>query len=159
MRRWIYRADKSKNDFVIVLSIPEKTLQKNVCFCMFKKSRTSGDQSMISSTVSKAAQPFETALKINEDEAITEANGFILEHLPDRFCAGIPRLLSFTARTIWATPILLSYPEIGPIGEVGFVAVDAELGNVVGWTPFAEIYKAAEKFYSDKREQIAAAFS
>ncbi|NUO78540.1 hypothetical protein HUU05_00560 [candidate division KSB1 bacterium] len=114
---------------------------------------------MASSTVLTAAPPLALALKINEDEAITEANGFILEHLPDRFCAGIPRLLSFPARTIWATPILLSYPEIGPVGEVGFVAVDAELGNVVGWTPFAEIYKAAEKVYSDKRGQIEAAFS
>lgn len=100
-----------------------------------------------------------SALKINEDEAVTEANGFILEHLPDRFCAGIPRLLSFPARTIWATPILLSYPEIGPVGEVGFIAVDAELGNVVGWTPFPEIYKAAEQVYSDKKGQIEAAFS
>ncbi len=114
---------------------------------------------MANSTVLEAAPPFATALKINEDEAITEANGFILEHLPDRFCAGIPRLLSFAARTIWATPILLSYPEIGPVGEVGFVAVDAELGNVVGWTPFSEIFKAAEKLYSSKKGQIEAAFS
>jgi hypothetical protein len=105
---------------------------------------------MASPSVSETPQPLTIALKINEDEAISEANGFILEHLPDRFCAGIPRLLSFPARTIWATPILLSYPEIGPVGEVGFVAVDAELGNVVGWTPFSEIYKAAEKLYSDK---------
>lgn len=114
---------------------------------------------MASSSVSDMTPPFAIALKINEDEAITEANGFILEHLPDRFCAGIPRLLAFAARTIWATPILLSYPEIGPVGEVGFVAVDAELGNVVGWTPFAEIYKAAEQIYSDKRGHIEAAFS
>ncbi len=114
---------------------------------------------MASPIVSDVTPPFTIGLKINEDEAVTEANGFILEHLPDRFCAGIPRLLSFPARTIWATPILLSYPEIGPVGEVGFVAVDAELGNVVGWTPFAEIYKAAEKIYSDKRGQIEAAFS
>ncbi len=114
---------------------------------------------MASPIVSDMTPPFAIELKINEDEAVTEANGFILEHLPDRFCAGIPRLLSFAARTIWATPILLSYPEIGPVGEVGFVAVDAELGNVVGWTPFSEIFKAAEKLYSSKKEQIEAAFS
>jgi len=114
---------------------------------------------MASSIASDMTPPFAIGLKINEDEAVTEANGFILEHLPDRFCAGIPRLLSFPARTIWATPILLSYPEIGPVGEVGFVAVDAELGNVVGWTPFAEIYKAAEKVYSNQKAQIEAAFS
>ncbi len=114
---------------------------------------------MASPIVSDMTPPFAIGLQINEDEAITEANDFILKHLPDRFCAGIPRLLSFAARTIWATPILLSYPEIGPVGEVGFVAVDAELGHVVGWTPFTEIYKAADKIYSAKRAQIEAAFS
>lgn len=114
---------------------------------------------MPSPSVLNATPSLAPELKINEDEAMTEANGFILEHLPDRFCAGIPRLLSFPARLIWATPILLSYPNLGPVGEVGFIAVDAELGNVVGWTPFPEIYKAAEQVYSDKRGQIEAAFS
>lgn len=114
---------------------------------------------IIAQTDSRPLQHSVVAAKVDEDKAITEANGFILEHLPDRFCAGFPRLLSFPARLIWATPILLSYPEIGPVGEVGFIAVDAEMGSVVGWTPFSEIYKAAEKIYSEKKGQIEAAFS
>lgn len=114
---------------------------------------------MPNSKLSKTEQKPPAVTKINEDDAITETNGFLLEHFPDRFCAGVPRLVSFPARTVWAVPILLSYPAIGPVGEVGMVAVDTETGNVVGWTPISEVMKAADQIYSEKKEEIEAAFS
>ena len=113
---------------------------------------------MANTTLSDPQYPINVT-NIDEETAIAEANGYILDHFPDRFCAGIPRMVSFPARIIWAVPILLSYPEIGPIGEVGIVAVDSETGNVVGWTPASEVMKAANKIYSEKKTTIEASFS
>lgn len=114
---------------------------------------------MESVTLTKAPRPAETVIKIDEEAAIMEANGFIIEHLPDRFCAGAPKMVEFPVRKVWAVPILLSYPEIGPVGEAGIVAVDAEMGTVVGWTPLEDVIKAAQKIFAEKKEEIEAAFS
>lgn len=110
-------------------------------------------------TIAKAYRPAEMIIKIDEEAAITEANGFILEHLPDRFCAGAPKMVEFAVRKVWAVPILLSYPEVGPVGEAGIIAVDAEMGTVVGWTPLGDVLKAAQDIYSARKGEIEAAFS
>jgi hypothetical protein len=118
-----------------------------------------GDAKMESITIPKAPRPVKVVKKIDEEAAIMEANGFIIEHLPDRFCAGAPKMVEFPVRKVWAVPILLSYPRIGPVGEAGIIAVDAEIGTVVGWTPLEEVIKAAQKIYSERKEEIEAAFS
>jgi len=68
--------------------------------------------------------------KIDAEAAKRLANRFILENLPDRFCAGTPRFLQFPLRTFWAVPVVLSYPRIGPVGQTGILAVDTETGAV-----------------------------
>lgn len=114
---------------------------------------------MESMTATKMPRPVSPVMKVDLDTAITEANGFIIEHLPDRFCAGVPKMVEFAVRKVWAVPILLSYPEIGPVGEAGIVAVDAEMGTVVGWTPLEDVLKAAQDIYSARKDEIEAAFS
>ncbi len=98
-------------------------------------------------------------IRIDAEVAKRLANRFILENLPDRFCAGTPRFLQFPMRTFWAVPVLLSYPRIGPVGQTGIVAVDIETGSVVGWTPLDEMKEVAQSIYNEKRADIEAAFS
>lgn len=92
-------------------------------------------------------------------DAIAIANRFILDNLPDRFCAGIPKRVVFLNKVVWTVPITLSYPSVGKIGEVGIVAIDGEIGEVIGWTPFDEVTSVAKKIYEEKKTEIEAAFS
>lgn len=96
--------------------------------------------------------------KIDAETAKRLANRFILENLPDRFCAGAPRFLQFPLRTFWAVPVVLSYPRIGPVGQTGILAVDTETGAVVGWTPLDEIKEIGKTIYDERRADIEAAF-
>ncbi len=109
-------------------------------------------------TTTFSARPKSVARKISRESAQTRANQFIIEHLPDRFCAGQPRFVIFPIRTVWSIPVVLAYPKLGTIGEVGAVIVDAELGNVVGWTPIEEIREAAKELYEKRKAEIEAPF-
>lgn len=97
--------------------------------------------------------------RLKPSRARAIANRFILENLPDRLSAGEPRLLAFPIRTVWIIPIELTYPNIGLVGQVGFVAVDGEQEIVVGWTPFDVVEEAAQQLYTDHQDAIEAAFS
>lgn len=96
---------------------------------------------------------------IDSKAAYLAANRFILENFRDRFSAGTPRHLVFPTRSIWTVPIVLAYPKVGVLGEVGFVGVDGESGVVVGWTPKEEVEKVAEQMYKEKKDEIEALFS
>ena len=98
------------------------------------------------------------ATRIDIEAAKRLANRFILENLPDRFCAGNPRFLQFPLRSVWIVPVVLSYPRIGPVGQAGIAAVDTETGSVVGWTPLDEMKKTAEAIYERKKADIETAF-
>jgi hypothetical protein len=51
-------------------------------------------------------------------------------------------------------PVLLSYPRIGPIGELGTLAVDEELGTVVGHTAFEEMEGRARQLYEAHKDAL-----
>ena len=108
--------------------------------------------------ITSEKQPVVASTKIPRDDAKTAANHFIIEHLPDRFCAGQPRSVVFPIRAVWSVPIVLAYPKLGTIGEVGTVIVDAEMGTVVGWTPLEEIRAAAKEIYEARKAEIEAPF-
>lgn len=108
---------------------------------------------LLESSAIQMAQP-----KIDPETAKRLANRFILENLPDRFCAGEPRFLQFPMRTFWVVPVVLSYPHIGPVGQTGILAVDTETGAVVGWTPLDEIKEIGKTIYHEKKADIEAAF-
>jgi hypothetical protein len=97
--------------------------------------------------------------KVDLRKAIAVANRFILSNLPDRFSAGLPKSIEFPTRQLWIVPVVLTYPNVGIVGEVGMVAVDAEQEIVVGWTPFNEMEKLAKQLYQEKKHEIEIAFS
>lgn len=109
-------------------------------------------------TITAISLPQTAARKVSRDSAHTKANQFIIEHLPDRFCAGQPRFVIFPIRAAWSIPVVLAYPKLGAIGEVGAVIVDAEFGNVVGWTPMEDMREAAKSLYEERKAEIEAAF-
>ncbi len=92
-------------------------------------------------------------------EAMITANRFIVEHLPDRFSAGLPKLVQFPLQPLWLVPVHLTYPGVGVVGEVGMVAVDGEHPVVVGWTPPEKMEALARQLYEEKRDEIEIAFS
>ena len=61
--------------------------------------------------------------EVSEIDVISVTADLLNDHLPDRFCAGAPEF--DRERSLWLVPVLLSYPKIGILGQVGQVAVSA----------------------------------
>ena len=98
-------------------------------------------------------------IKVSYRRAMATADRFIVENLPDRLSAGLPKSIRFPTRTVWIVPVLLTYPKVGIVGEVGMIAIEAERENVVGWTPFSEVEALARQLYQEKKNEIEIAFS
>lgn len=76
------------------------------------------------------------------EEIIAVAMDWITERLPDRYCAGDPRL---DVRTLsWHLPILLSYPS-GKGGVVGEMVIDSRTNEVSSHTPIEELRARGQK--------------
>ena len=101
----------------------------------------------------------ERETKLNLQQVMALANRFILTKLPDRFSAGLPKSVAFPTRRLWVVPVMLTYPHVGIVGEVGTVAVDVEQEIVAGWTPFQEMEELARQLYQEKKHEIELAFS
>jgi hypothetical protein len=74
-------------------------------------------------------------------------NRFTLERLTDCFCAGQPRIVVVGQQTAWSVPVIFAYPA-QVFGEAGIVLVDAETGEILGFTPPTEIIRNAQQFLS-----------
>jgi len=110
----------------------------------------------------KIAPERQAQVTLNARRAMTTANQFIVEHLLDRFSAGLPKLMTWKEpqlRPLWLVPVLLTYPGIGVVGEVGVIAVDKEHPVVVGQTPTEEMETLARQIYEENRDEIEFAFS
>lgn len=90
-------------------------------------------------------------------EAQAAANLFLSDNLPDRFMATDPRF--DTSANQWRVRVVLSYPFIGPIGEVGEIVVSTSSEEIIFHTPLDEMWPRARRLYEQHREAIEAAFS
>jgi hypothetical protein len=88
-------------------------------------------------------------------EAQGIANEFLSDCLPDRFTADQP----VWAESHWRVPVILAYPIVGPIGEVGELWVDAARSQVVSHTPLAAMKQLGMNLYAARQDEIEAAFS
>lgn len=95
---------------------------------------------------------------MNADAAIRAANGYLVPNYPIGFLGGTPRRLAIERRTVWIVPILLTSPGYGAVGEVGFIAVHAHTGKILGGTPRPEAVAAARQLREAKRDELEAAF-
>lgn len=85
-------------------------------------------------------------------KAEVAVNRFLHGRLPDRFCAGEPT--RDAGGGDWRVPVILSYPEIGPLGEVGEVKVSAETYEVTAHTGTDEMMERGRGLYEENRELI-----
>jgi hypothetical protein len=99
----------------------------------------------------------ETLPALTALEAQAAANLFLFEHLPDRFLAIEPTL--DTSTQLWRVPVVISYPFIGSIGEVGEILVSAASEEIVSHTSLEEMTSRARNLYEQHRDSIEAAFS
>ncbi len=94
--------------------------------------------------------------KLTAFEAEAAANGFLLDNLPDRFCADDPQY-NYATRC-WVVPVILAYPVIGSIGQVGLLEVSSFSADILSHTPFDEMKATGKKLYEAHRDEINAAF-
>ena len=105
----------------------------------------------------KAVMVTDPVTTITALEAQAAANLFLSDLMPDRFCADDPRL--DRVAKVWRVPVILAYPFIGSVGEVGELIVNASSEEVISHTPFDEMKDHARSLYEQHREAIEAAFS
>lgn len=96
-----------------------------------------------------------TATKVTAFEAEAETNYLLHGIVRDRFTAGEARFDSTI--NAWRVPVVLAYPFIGPVGQVGEVLISDTL-RVLSHTPATEMMTAAQTLYERHREAIEAAF-
>ena len=77
------------------------------------------------------------------EEIIKMAMEWIVEHLPDRYCADEPRFDVVTFN--WYVPILLTYPT-GKGAEVGRLIIDARTHELIDHTVIKEIRANGRRF-------------
>jgi hypothetical protein len=98
-----------------------------------------------------------TAPAVTALQAQAVANLFLSDHLPDRFTAD--QALLNPSGDVWHVPVILAYPIIGAVGQVGEILISATVPEVISSTPFAAMQQAAEGLYATHRDTIDAAFS
>jgi hypothetical protein len=82
------------------------------------------------------------------------ANGWLMDHLPDRFAAGIPAF-DHSVRG-WCIPVWLSYPRLEAFGPVGELVLGEATSAVIPHPPLEEMRTPALELYHQYREQIEA---
>jgi len=95
-----------------------------------------------------------TVPRITALEAEAAASLFLSDHLPDRITAGDPQLDSQAG--VWHVPVLLAYPVIGSVGEVGQITVSGQTEEILSHTPVDEMLARARALYNQYRDQIEA---
>ena len=95
-----------------------------------------------------------TILKITSLEAEAAASLFLSDHLPDRLTAGDPQL--DTRAGVWLVPVLLAYPIIGSVGEIGEIVISGQTEKILSHTPVDKMLAQARALYDQHRESIEA---
>ncbi|MGH9941684.1 MAG: hypothetical protein ACRD9R_04900 [Pyrinomonadaceae bacterium] len=101
--------------------------------------------------------PTRTPTQMTALGAQAAANQFLSEHLPDRFTADLAQRAA--AGDLWRVPVILAYPIIGSVGQVGEILINSETEQITSHTPVEEMKRRAQTLYETHHEQIEAAFS
>jgi antitoxin (DNA-binding transcriptional repressor) of toxin-antitoxin stability system len=94
---------------------------------------------------------------ISELDVMAVAADLLNDHLPDRYCAGAPQFDG--KNSVWHVPVLLSYPIIGTLGQVGEITVNANADKVLTVTPIEEMKAAGSVLIEQNREKIETSVS
>jgi antitoxin (DNA-binding transcriptional repressor) of toxin-antitoxin stability system len=91
---------------------------------------------------------------ISDIDVMAATADLLNDHLPDRYCAGVPRF--DREKSAWQVPVLLSYPIIGALGQVGEITVSANADRVLSFTPIEEMKAAGWVLIEQNREKLEA---
>ena len=81
-------------------------------------------------------------------------NDFLSDSLPDRFTANLAEWVD----NKWQVSVILAYPQIGSLGAVGEVQVDAETVKILSHTPLEQMKQIGIALYTANQDAIEAAF-
>lgn len=95
-----------------------------------------------------------TVTKITALEAEAAASLFLSDHLPDRITAGDPQLDMRAG--VWRVPVLLAYPVIGVVGEVGEIVISGQMEEILLHTPVDEMLAHARALCEQHADAIKA---
>lgn len=95
--------------------------------------------------------------RITALQAQALTNSFLSDRLPDRFTADSP-LETLRERAEWRVPVILAYPGIGSLGEVGEAYVDNEVGTILSHTSLEQMKQKGMELYATNQDAIKAAF-
>lgn len=98
-----------------------------------------------------------TVPQVTAQQAQAAANHFLFENLPDRFTAEQAQLT--ITGDVWQVPVILAYPFIGSLGQVGEVLVSTASEVVVFYTSLEEMKQAGQRLYEAHCNEIQATFS
>jgi hypothetical protein len=98
-----------------------------------------------------------TIPQVTAQQAQAAVNQFISDYISDRFTADQAQL-DLTGE-VWQVPVILAYPMIGSLGQVGFVLVSTSSEAILSHTPIDEIKQTGLRLYEANRDAIQAHFS
>ena len=87
-------------------------------------------------------------------QAEAEASLYLSDRLPVRISASSPHLDE--AAQVWRVPVVLTYPFIGLLGQIGEVVVSAAKAEVISSTPIEEMLESARSLAEQHRDAIEA---
>jgi hypothetical protein len=98
-----------------------------------------------------------TAPAVTALQAQAAAFLFLNDRLPDRIAPDQPHLDE--AAQVWRVPVILAYPRLGVLGQVGEILVSLDREEVISHTPVEEMRAAAWSLVEQHRESIEAPLS
>jgi hypothetical protein len=75
-------------------------------------------------------------------------NDFLSDSLPDRFTANLAEWVDRK----WRVSVILAYPQIGSLGAVGEVQVDAETVQILSHTPLEQMKQTGIALYTANQD-------
>ncbi|MBA3921606.1 MAG: hypothetical protein H0X31_07850 [Nostocaceae cyanobacterium] len=97
-----------------------------------------------------------TVPQVTAQQAQAAVNQLISDYMSDRFTADQAQL-SITGE-VWQVPVILAYPMIGSLGQVGEVLVSTSTEAILRHTPFEEIKQTGQRLYEANRDAIQTYF-
>lgn len=97
-----------------------------------------------------------TVPQVTAKLAQAAVNQFLSDRMPDRFTADQAQL-SITLE-VWQVPVILAYPMIGSLGQVGEVLVSTSSEAILSHTPIEEIKQAGLRLIEANRDAIQTHF-
>jgi hypothetical protein len=92
--------------------------------------------------------------RITALQAQALTNSFLSDRLPDRFTADRAEWID----SQWRVPVILAYPGIGSLGEVGEAYVDNQVGTILSHTSLEQMKQKGMELYATNQDAIKAAF-